>query len=61
MLLLVATGEGLAIAVLLSQRRAVALALGELQHEVRAVLRVAEQEEDLPPSSAPARPIGFRA
>lgn len=61
-LLVVATGEGIWIAVLLVQRRQVTVALGALQRDVQEVLRAAERaSEEQPPSSEPARAIGFRA
>ena len=62
--LLVATGQGMWIAVLLVERRRVTIAIERLQVEVRAVLRAAEDAADAAPESAPTvevRPIGFRA
>lgn len=58
-LLLVATAEGVALALLAAERHRTALALRELQREVRAVLDAAEIAADAG-SEEPTRPIGFR-
>lgn len=60
-LLALATAEGVALALLAAERHRTALALRELQAEVRAVLDAAERAADAGVEEVPAsRPIGFR-
>lgn len=59
-LLAVATGEGVAVAVLLAERRRVRVALGEIQRDLQEALDRADRAAETEDPDPLTRPIGFR-